>query len=56
MKLLNFAVDSPIEVISDRLIWDLHNCGNFEGLDLLVKRKFGIDEMDGGLLLERPCK
>jgi hypothetical protein len=36
MKLLNFAVDSSIELISDRLIWDLHNCGNFEGLDLLV--------------------
>lgn len=36
MKLLNFAVDSSIELISDGLIWDLHNCGNFEGLDLLV--------------------
>jgi hypothetical protein len=37
MKLLNFAIDSSIELISDGLIWDLHNCGNFEGLDLLVK-------------------
>ena len=36
MKLLNFAIDSSIEVSSDGLIWDLHNCGNFEGLDLLV--------------------
>jgi hypothetical protein len=36
MKLLNFAIDSSIELTSDGLIWDLHNCGNFEGLDLLV--------------------
>jgi hypothetical protein len=36
MKLLNFAIDSSIELISNGLIWDLHNCGKFEGLDLLV--------------------
>jgi|SRR5579859_5157108 len=34
MRLLNFAIDSSIELISNGLIWDLHNCGNFEGLDL----------------------
>jgi len=36
MKFLNFAIDSSIELISNGLIWDLHNCGKFEGLDLLV--------------------
>jgi hypothetical protein len=34
VKLLDFAIDLSIELISDGLIWDLHNCGNFEGLDL----------------------
>jgi hypothetical protein len=36
MKLLNFAIDSSIELISNGLIWDLHNCGKVDGLDLLV--------------------
>ena len=35
MRLLNFELASSVELQSDGLLWDLHNCAYFEGLDLI---------------------
>jgi hypothetical protein len=35
MRLVNFEIISSIEMSSDGVIWDIHNCGHFNGLELL---------------------
>ena len=42
MKLQNFEIISSIELRSENGIWDLHNGGNFNGLELLPTENAAI--------------
>jgi hypothetical protein len=42
VKLQDFEIISSIELRSDNGIWDLHNCGNFDGVELLATENAAI--------------